>query len=287
MTTVLQGTGAPLEIDPDGPARIIGERINPSGRSRLLRALLEREWDHVAAEARLQVEAGADVIDVNVGGKGIDEEALLPEAVRAVADAVSVPLSIDTRVPAALRAALAACPGRPLVNSISGERRVLADNLLAVAERGVPVIALCMGQDGIPNDPGDRIAIAHMILEAAVRAGIREDDVLFDPVVMTVGADDQAARVTLETVGRLRAAFPRHGIAGGASNVSFGMPSRPVINAGFLTVASVMGMSIPITDPTRAEIRSALLLADLFRGRDRRTRRFVQSMRQAEAAATG
>lgn len=286
MTTVLRGTGSAIELVPDGPARIIGERINPSGRSRLLRALLEHEWEYVAAEARRQVAAGADVLDVNVGGNGIDEAAVLPEAVRVVADAVPVPLSIDTRVPAALRAALAACPGRPLVNSISGERRVLEDTLPLIAERGVAAIVLCMGQDGIPNDPSARVAVAHAVLEEAVRAGISENDILFDPVVMTVGADDQAARITLDTVRRLRAEFPRHSITGGASNVSFGMPSRPVVNAGFLAIASVLGMNVPITDPTNGEMRSALLLADVFRGQDRRTRRYVQSQRQSEDRAT-
>ncbi|HOG46694.1 MAG TPA: dihydropteroate synthase, partial [Anaerolineae bacterium] len=125
MTTLVQGTGSPLALDPNGAARIIGERINPSGRSALRRALLERDWAYLAAEAQRQVAAGAALVDVNVGGKGIDEAALLPEAVRAVAAAVDVPLSIDTRDPRALERALAVCPGRPLVNSIGGERKVL------------------------------------------------------------------------------------------------------------------------------------------------------------------
>lgn len=285
MATIVQGTGDPIEIVPMAPARIIGERINPSGRSQLRQALLKRNWDYVAQEARRQVEAGADVIDVNVGGKGLDELALLPEAVRVVAGAVSVPLAVDTRVPAALRAALAVCPGRPLVNSIGGEDKILAENLPIVAEHRLPVIGLCMGQEGIPAKAADRLKIARRILEAAVRLGVKEEDVIFDPLVMTVGADDQAARVALDTIRLLRAEFPNNNITGGASNVSFGMPDRPGLNARFLTVASVSGMNVPISDPTQVQIRSALLTADVLLGRDRRTRRYMQYLRQTQPQA--
>jgi len=283
MTTILQGTGRPIEIDTSGPARIIGERINPSGRIKLRQALLDHEWEYIAEEARRQVKAGADVIDVNVGAQGLAEAALLPQVVRVVADAVSVPLSIDTRLPAALKAALKLCPGRPMVNSIGGEAKILAENLPLVAEAGVPVIVLCMGQEGIPKDADERLRIACQVLEAAVRAGIKEEDVILDPLVMTVGADDQAARLALETTRRLRQEFPNNNITGGASNISFGMPQRPALNASFLTAAVLQGMNMPITDPTNPLLRSALLTADLFMGRDRRTRRYMQFLRQTQA----
>lgn len=279
MTTDLQGTGDLIVLDPSGPSRIIGERINPSGRSRLLQALLSGDWEYVAGEARRQVEAGADVVDVNVGGKGVDEEKTLPQVVRVVAEAVSVPLSVDTRLPAALQAALAVCPGRPLVNSIGGEKKILAENLPIAAEHGVAVIALCMGSEGIPSSADGRLRVAHQVLEAAVRAGIKEQDVLLDPLVLTVGADDQAARIALETIRRMREEFPQNNITGGASNVSFGMPARSLLNASFLTAASVLGMNVPITDPTKAELRFALRTADVFLGRDRRTRRYMQFYR--------
>ena len=279
MTTLLQGTGEPLAIDPAGPTRIIGERINPSGKSKLRRALQDGDWDYIVREARRQVEAGADIIDVNVGGKGIDEAAVLPEAVRVVAEAVGVPLSIDTRVPAALEAALAACPGRPLVNSIGGGKKGLAENLPIVADYGIPVIVLCMGQEGIPSTADERLEIASQVLEAAVRAGVKQENVIFDPLVMTVGADEQAARVALETIRCLREEFPANNITGGASNVSFGMPARPTLNANFLAVAAVMGLNVPVTDPTRPEVRFALLSADIFLGRDKRTRRYMKYYR--------
>ena len=285
MSVELKGTGAPISIKPSDPARIIGERINPSGRKKLRQALLEGDWDYVTNEAVLQVEAGADILDVNVGGKGIDEASVLPEAVKRVAELVDVPLSIDTRVPAALEGALKICPGRPLVNSIGGEDKVLAENLPIIAEFGVPVIVLCMGQDGIPEDPDDRLKIAHQVLNAAVRAGVNEHDIIFDPLVMTVGADDQAAKVVLETTRRLREEFPNNNITGGASNVSFGMPSRSIINAHFLSVAYTLGMNLPITDPTNPELRFALLSGNIFTGRDRKTKTYMRYYRKARTVA--
>jgi 5-methyltetrahydrofolate--homocysteine methyltransferase len=280
VSTVFQESGSPVSISPGDPARIIGERINPSGRPQFRQALLDRNWEYLTREAVRQVEAGADILDVNVGAKDIDEVFVLPEAVRRVAEVVDVPLSIDTRNPAALAGALSVCPGRPLVNSIGGEKKILAENLPIVAEHGLPVILLCMGQEGIPKSAEERLKVAHYVLDAAVKAGIEEQDVWFDPLVMTVGADDQAAHVVLETIRSLRSEFPDCNITGGASNISFGMPERTTINAAFLTAAVVMGMNVPITDPTNKHVRSALLLADIFLGRDRRTRRYLKFIRQ-------
>ncbi|MFN2216329.1 MAG: dihydropteroate synthase [Anaerolineales bacterium] len=271
----LKGTGLSLLINPDSKAIIIGERINPSGRKRLRQALLEGDWEYVTRDAILQVEAGADILDVNVGGKGIDETEVLPEAVKQISMVVDVPISIDTRNPIALAKALNICPGRPLVNSIGGEEKILSQNLPIIADAKVPVIALCMGQEGIPKTAEDRFSVAHKVLEAAVRAGVNEQDVVFDPLVMTIGADDQAARVALETTRKLRQEFPKNNIAGGASNVSYGMPAREIINANFLSVAFTLGMNMPITDPTISALRFALLSGNIFLGRDARTRTFM------------
>jgi 5-methyltetrahydrofolate--homocysteine methyltransferase len=279
MPILLKGRGESLSLDPSGQIRTIGERINPSGRKKLQQALANRDWAYVASEAQRQVEAGADIIDVNAGGPGIDEVAILPEVVRAVAEAMAVPLCIDTRAPAALEATLAVSTGRPLVNSISGEKAVLENLLPIVAERGLPVIALCMGASGIPGSAEERVKVAHQIIEAAVRAGVRSEDVVFDPIVMSVGADDQAARVTLETIQRLRRELPENSITGGASNISFGMPARAMLNASFIAVATVLGMNVPITDVTRPELRFALLAADIFLGQDKRTRRLLRHLR--------
>jgi 5-methyltetrahydrofolate--homocysteine methyltransferase len=279
MSTLLQGRGDPVLVRPDDSARIIGERINPSGRAKFRQALLDGDWETVRQEALRQVEAGADILDVNVGAKGIDETVVLPQAVKQVAEAVAVPLSIDTRNPAALEAALKVCPGRPLVNSIGGEEKILKENLPIVAEFEVPVIVLCMGQEGIPNNTDDRLKIAHQVLEAAVKAGIKEEDVIFDPLVMTVGAGDQAARLALETTRRLREEFPGNNITGGASNVSFGMPARPTLNAHFLSAAFTLGMNLPITDPTDPQLCFALHCGNIFMGRDPKVRGFMRFYR--------
>ena len=280
----LQGSGPVVEIAPQGATRIIGERINPSGRPALRKALSGGDLTPIAREARQQVAAGADVVDVNAGGKGIDEVAVLPRAVEAVARAVDVPLCIDTRLPAALEAALAVCPGRPLVNSISAEKKALDEILPIVAGRGLPVIALCMGQAGIPTTVDGRLRCGEQALEAAVRAGLRAEDVVLDPLVMTVGADDRAARIALETVRRLRELFPANNITGGASNVSFGMPARPALNASFLAVASYLGMNLPITDPTDPNLRFALLSATILLGRDKRARAYMRWYRATRSA---
>jgi 5-methyltetrahydrofolate--homocysteine methyltransferase len=283
----LEGRGSVLEIAPQDAARIIGERINPSGKPALRRALLHEDLTPIVQEARQQVAAGADVVDVNVGGKGIDETAMLPRAVEAVAQAVDVPLCIDTRMPAALEAALAVCPGRPVINSISAERKALDEILPIVAERGLPVIALCMGQEGIPSTVDGRLRNAEQVLEAAVQAGIHPEDVVLDPLVMTVGADDQAAQIVLETVRRLREIYPANNITGGASNVSFGMPARPALNASFLAVALHLGMNLPITDPTDTNLRFALLSANILLGRDKRTGSYMRGYRATRAAGAG
>ena len=275
----LQGTGESISINPTDPARIIGERINPSGRKKLHQAYIDGNWDFVIQEAVLQVEAGADILDINVGGKGIDEVSVLPEAVKRISEVVAVPLSIDTREPAALEAALKVCPGRPLVNSIGGEEKVLTENLPIITEYNVPVIVLCMGQDGIPDNVSERLTIAHRVLETALRAGLAENDVIFDPLVMTIGADDQAAHLALETTRCLREEFPNNNITGGVSNVSFGMPVRPIINAHFLSTAYFLGMNMPITDPTDEQLRYALLSGNIFLGRDNKKRSFIHYYR--------
>ena len=268
-----------MSIEPAGPVHIIGERINPSGKGALRRALLAGDMQPVVQEAQAQAAAGAAIIDVNVGGKGIDEPATLPLAVRAVAGAVDAPLCIDTRHPGALIAALAACPGRPLVNSISAEKKALDEILPIVAAHRLPVVALCMGPEGIPTTVEGRLREAERVLEAAVAAGIAETDVVFDPLVMTVGADDQAARIALETIQRLRQQFPGNLIAGGASNVSYGMPARAVLNATFLATAVFLGLNMPITDPTDMDLRFGVLSGQVFLGRDRRVRQYMQCYR--------
>jgi len=283
MTSILQGTGNPLEIDPNGPIRMIGERINPSGKKRLHQAMLEGAWEVVVEETKRQAKAGAHIIDVNVGGKGIDEVTALPAAVRVVVESTDLPLCIDTRNPAALAAALGVCPGRPLVNSISAEKKALAEILPIVADHGLPVVLLCMGPEGIPKTAKARLENARFGMEAAVKAGIDEQDIVLDPLVMTTGADDKAAWIVLEAISLLRKTFPANNITGGSSNVSFGMPARPILNAHFLTTAAVLGMNMPITDPTVIQIGFATVVGNLFRGQDKNSQNFMRHYRSQRA----
>jgi 5-methyltetrahydrofolate--homocysteine methyltransferase len=279
IETTLQGTGKAITISPGGRTYIIGERVNPTGKKRLARALAEKDWGYLQNEAIRQVSAGADMIDVNVGAAGLDEVELLPEAVRVISEVVSVPLSIDSRNPRALAAALEICPGRPLVNSISGESKDIRDLLPIVADRGAAMIAFCMDDNGIPRDAPTRISVAHAIVEAAAARDIALHDVIVDPLVMTVGADDQAGATALETI-RLIVAELGVNVTGGASNVSFGLPNRTRVGAAFLALAIASGLNCPITDPLDDDLHYSLLATDLLRGKDGYAQSYLRHYRK-------
>ncbi|MBI4320218.1 MAG: dihydropteroate synthase [Chloroflexi bacterium] len=279
LTTIVQGRGAALSICRCERSYIIGERINPTGKPRLARALAEKDWGYLQDEARRQVAAGADLIDVNVGAPGLDEVALLPEAVRAVADAVDVPIAVDTDKVKALAAALAVCPGKPLVNSVSGKAADLSEKLAVVAERGAAMVALCMDDAGIPGEPQARLAIARCICDAATARGIALEDIIVDPLVMSVATDDMAGLQVLETI-RLVVGELGTNVTGGASNVSFGLPERHRVGAAFLPLAILAGLNCPITDPTNDALRFSIAAADLLLGRDGYARGYLGLFRQ-------
>jgi len=276
METVLRSKGREVTIGADRPFVVIGERINPTGRKKLAAALEAHRLEVVQELAQAQVEAGADVLDVNVGAAGVDERALLPEAVRLVAEIVDVPLCLDSADREALAAALAVAPGKPLVNSVSGEPASLERVLPVVREFGAAVIGLTLDEGGIPPDAEKRLAIAGRILEYAARIGIPAENVIIDPLVLTVGADSQAARVTLETIELVRREFGVN-LSLGASNVSFGLPERPTINQAFLTLGIAAGATCAITDP--AKLTPTIRATDLLLGRDPYAARFIQHWR--------
>ena len=196
MHTRLIGVEKEVIIAPDRPTVLIGERINPTGRKRLAEALKRAELGLLEQEARSQASEGADVIDVNVGVTGLDEKAILPQAVRLAAQATGLPISVDTARVEALKAALKVCPGKPLVNSVSGEESSLQRVLPLVKEYGAAVIGLAMDEEGIPGAPERRLGIAEKILAHAVTQGISQEDVIIDPLALSVGADQRAALVT-------------------------------------------------------------------------------------------
>lgn len=265
MKTVLRGRAREVIIERGRPTVIIGERINPTGRNKLAEALLNEDMEFVKREAIKQVEDGALVIDVNVGAAGVDEEKLLPMAVKAVSEAVDVPIAIDSTHPKALPAALEICPGRPIINSVNGEEASLRRVLPLVKEFGVAVIGLTMDDEGIPKTSDKRLAIAHKVVNRAVQMGIPAEDVVVDCLALTVGADHTAGLVSLESIQKVKDELGVN-MSLGASNISFGLPDREAINDIFLGMAIFAGVNCPIVHPARA--RRAILISDLLLGRD-------------------
>jgi len=276
MQTLLKSASVEVRIQGDGPFIIIGEKINPTGRAKLAQALQTGDFETVRKLAVQQVEAGADVLDVNVGVPGLDEVALMPQVVKVVAEAANVPLCLDSANPQALAAALAVAPGKPLVNSINGEEKTLNAILPIVRDRGAAVIALTMDDGGIPNDPEARVAIADRIMNRAAQMGIAAEDVVIDPLVMAVGADSRAAWVTLRTIERVRQMLGAN-VNLGASNVSFGLPDRRTLNQIFLAMAIGAGATCAITDPVK--LTATARAADLMSGRDAYARRYLKYCR--------
>jgi len=277
MRTVVSGVSKEVWITDDGPTVLIGERINPSGRRTLAEALRNRDFDAVLKEAVAQVEAGADILDVNVACPGVDEIAVLPQVLEKVATSVDVPLCIDFNHPDALKAALKVYKGKPLVNSVTGEESSLNEILPLVKEHKAAVIGLTMNESGIPKDPGQRLAVARTILERAHSFGIPPEDVIIDCLALTVGADSQACLTTLEAVRQVKEELGVNQTLG-ASNISFGLPERNLINHSFLTLAISSGVTCPTVDVAR--VRPAVLSIDLLLGRDRFAQRYLRSFRR-------
>ncbi|MBU0513818.1 MAG: dihydropteroate synthase [Proteobacteria bacterium] len=267
MRTKIWSAKQEVEIGRDLPLVIIGERINPTGRKRLAAALEQGDMGLVQEEARRQVQAGARVLDVNVGLSGADEAGLMVEAIAAVGEAVDVPLCLDSARPDVLAAGLAAYSGKALVNSVNGEEAKLAEVLPMAAAHRAAVVALTMDDRGIPTDVPTRLAIAEKIINRADKLGIPPEDVIIDPLAMSVAADDQAGLTALHALAAIRHEFGVNQTIG-ASNVSFGLPDRRAVNSVFLAMAVVAGLTCPITDPTVWEIKRTLVIADLMRGHD-------------------
>jgi 5-methyltetrahydrofolate--homocysteine methyltransferase len=275
MQTTLRSDTTEVTIQTEGPIVVIGEKINPTGHKRLAEELQAGRFDYVSELAAAQVAAGADVLDLNICVPGLDEVALLAEVVKVVSSEVNVPLCIDSANPKAIAAALAMAPGKPLVNSVSGQGTLLQEMLPIIKESGAAVIGLTMDEKGIPNEPHGRLVIAARILDQAARIGIPANDVVIDPLVMAAGADQKAGKVTLKTI-ELVAQLGVNIIIG-ASNVSFGLPARHTVNQAFLALAAAAGANCVITDPMKF---TALIRAtDLLLGRDSYAKRYIRHYR--------
>jgi 5-methyltetrahydrofolate--homocysteine methyltransferase len=264
------------------PTVLIGERINPTGKKRLAEALRAGDLTVAREEAVAQVAAGADILDVNVGATGVDEVEMLPRAVEAVAQVVDVPLCIDSRKVGALAAALKVCPGRPIVNSVTGEEASLNEILPLVKEYNLPVIGLTLDEKGIPAEAAARVEIAHRIVERAESYGIPREDVIIDCLTLSLGANIKAGLATLEATRRVRDELEVNQTQG-CSNISHGLPNRPVLTGAYLAMAVEAGLTCPTVDV--ALVRLAILSADLVLGRDNYAMRFISAFREQQKAA--
>jgi 5-methyltetrahydrofolate--homocysteine methyltransferase len=282
--TVLSSARREVVIGFERPFCIIGERINPTGRKKLSAAMAAGDYSTVLADAVAQVEAGAQMLDVNAGIPLADEPAILAECIRLVQGAVDVPLSIDSSIVAALEAGLAAYQGRPLVNSVTGEEERLEAVLPLVKKYDAAVIAIANDETGISEDPDVRFAVARRIVERAADYGIRREDVVVDPLVMPVGALGQAGVAAFQLIRRLREELGVNTVCG-ASNISFGLPNRHALNASFLAMAIGAGMTSAILNPLHPEEMAGVMGADVLAGHDPDCRRWLAKYREPRPEA--
>ena len=279
MHTILKGSGKEVTIGIEKPFTMIGEKINPTGNKKLAAALHAGDLTMVAGLAERQVAWGAEVLDINVGVPGLDEVAMISRIVELVSSLVDVPLCIDSGKSEILAAGLQAAPGKPLVNSVNAEQKQLESVLPIVKDRGAAVIGLTIDDSGIPKTPEDRLSAADKIIRLAAKLGIPIEDILIDPLVMTVGSDSHAAMVTLQTIELIKKEFGVN-INLGASNVSFGLPDRLTVNQAFLAMAMQAGATCSITDPIK--LGSIIRASDVLLGRDDYAMRFIKYFRTSE-----
>lgn len=279
MHTILKSNSKEITIGEDKPFVIIGEKINPTGIKKLGQALVEQNFDYVKHLAQRQVAWGADVLDVNVGHPDIDEAAIMPRVVEAILSVVDVPLCIDSNEPKILEAGLNASSGKPLVNSVNGEDKQLATVLPIVKDRGAAVIGMAIGNDGIPATAEGRLAAAGKVIEHAAKIGIPVEDIIIDPLVMTVGHNSEAALVTLKSIELIKKEYGVN-MSLGASNVSFGLPDRQAVNSAFLALAIQTGVTCSITDAIK--LGNSIKAIDLLLGKDANSMRYLKYFRATE-----
>lgn len=282
MQTILRSKSTTVVIGPQRPTVLIGERISAAARNDLADALRRGDLAPLRQQAQDQVAGGADVLEVNVGAPDVNEREWLPRAVQMILESVDVPLSIDTADFEALEAALAihrqiAPQGKPLINSVNGEERYLEGILPLAARYGAAVIGMALDDDGIPQTPSARLAVARKILERAEAAGIPREDVIIDCMALSVSTDPEAGRVTLEAIQLVREELGVN-MTLGPSNVSFGLPQREDLNRGFMAMAFQNGVNCPIVNVSRD--RQFILAIDVLLGRDPHAERFIAAYRE-------
>ena len=265
-----------------GPVRVIGERINPTGKKRFQQALRENDIDYIVARGIEQQDAGADLLDVNVGLPGINEPEMMTRVVKALQAVVDLPLQIDSSDPAAIEAGLRAVNGKAIVNSVNGKAEVLRSILPICRKYGAAVVGLCMDENGIPQTWQERVAIAKRILDAALAAGIPKEDVLIDCLTLTVSAQQEQAAETLKALHAVREELGLHTVLG-VSNISFGLPARENITVSFLTQALYAGLDLPILNPNQTAVMDAVASFRVLSGEDRDSEAYIRRFAAAES----
>jgi 5-methyltetrahydrofolate--homocysteine methyltransferase len=281
METRVSSQTKEVIISYERPTVIIGERINPTGRKKLTANLKEGNLEIIKTEALQQVEAGAAVLDCNVNAAGVDDTKLLPEAVKLIMDTVDVPICIDSPNPDAIEAALKVYRGKALVNSVSGEKHSLERILPLVKEYGAAVIGLTQDDEGIPKTAEKRVAVAYKICEAADKIGFPREDIVIDVMTYAIGAEAKAGKDVLAAIHKIRQELGLN-MTMGASNISFGMPDRPVLNNAWVAMVIEAGGTALIADA--AKVMPTVLSADLVLGRDRFARRYLEGHRKRQQA---
>jgi 5-methyltetrahydrofolate--homocysteine methyltransferase len=285
MHTVLRSRSRDVVIGPDQPFCIIGERINPTGRKAFAEALRAGDLSEIVTDVEDQVAMGAHVLDVNMGVPLTDEAELLSAAITLVQEHTDLPICIDSSVVEALEAGLRAYEGKALVNSVTCERERLDQVLPMVAEHGAAVICLVNDETGIPQTADERLDVCARLVDIVHgEYGIPLEDIVIDPLAMTVGADPQAVVITLETIRRIRDTFGLN-MTLGASNISFGLPNRHALNAAFLVAASGAGLTSAIMDARTAQTVDACRAADMLFGRDEWGASWIAAHRRAQEVA--
>jgi len=288
--TIVASATREIIIGFDQPFCVIGERINPTGRKKLAAEMIEDNFDTVIKDALEQVAAGATMLDVNAGVTSVNpnetEPGLLVKTLEIVQGLVDVPLSIDSSVSAAIEAALKVAKGRPLVNSVTGEEEKLEAILPLCAKYNVPVVAISNDETGISMDPDVRFAVAKKIVERAMDYGIKPEDVVVDPLVMPIGALGDAGRQVFALLRRLREELKVNTTCG-LSNISFGLPHRHGINAGFIPMVIGAGMTSAIMNPCRPQEMEAVRAANVLNGTDPNCTHWIKTYRDYKPAEAG